>query len=223
MIRRTLARLLTLLFRRLCGEMSVAEQWERLAIAPALNAFGPGSQNEFSWYFDGESTVAVSRIEDIHAWLATCTYADDVTLFRERDFWQHPVTFERGHAGDCEDFALWAWRKLVELGYDADFIIGYLTAGSNTAARHAWIVFRRDGAEYLYEPVLKDFVAAVQPLSTAMAKYTPEYGVGPNLVRHTYRGRLSVMLRAEAVKSPAVARAATSHLTPVAADKAADV
>jgi hypothetical protein len=222
MIRRVLARLLTPLFRRLVGKLSVAERWERLAIAPSLAALGPGARHEFSWYFEGESTVAVSRIEEIHAWLASCTYAHDLALFRERDFWQHPVTFERIQSGDCEDFALWAWRKLVELDYDADFVMGYTLDGVITAGRHAWIVFRRDGIEYVYEPVVKNFADAVQPLTAVMANYTPEYGVGRNFARHTYTGRLSVVFRNTDDHPEGTVRAATSHLTRVAADIATD-
>jgi predicted transglutaminase-like cysteine proteinase len=34
---------------------------------------------------------------------------------------EHPGAFERRRRGDCEDFALWAWRKLAEVGVDAEF------------------------------------------------------------------------------------------------------
>jgi nitrite reductase/ring-hydroxylating ferredoxin subunit len=220
MIRRMLARLLTPLLRRLVGTIPLAERWERVAIVPSLAAIASGARNEFSWYFEGESAVAVSSLDEIHAWLASCSYAHDMALFRERDFWQHPVTFERLRTGDCEDFALWAWRKLVELGYDADFVIGYTGDETASAARHAWIVFRRDGAEYVYEPVRKHFDTAVQPLTTVMAHYTPEYGVGRDLVRYTYMGRVSVVLSDSADRSVGTARTATSHLTRVAADNA---
>ena len=218
MIRRFVARILTPLVRRLVGPIPVKERWERTAISPSLTDIAPGSRHEFPWYFEGDSTVAVSSLEEVHAWLAGCSYAHDLALFRERDFWQHPVTFERLRQGDCEDFALWAWRKLVELGYDADFVIGYTEEANAPPARHAWIVFRDAGAEFVYEPVVKPFERALQPLHAVMANYTPEYGVSRDLTRFTYLGRAGVVLRA-AGESTGTARAATSHLTQVAPDK----
>jgi Bacterial transglutaminase-like cysteine proteinase BTLCP len=194
MIRRILVRLLTPLARRLIGKIGVAERWERLAIVPPVAALASGSRNEFAWYFEGESSVVASSLEQVHEWLATCTYVQDMAQFRERDFWQHPVTFERLRSGDCEDYALWAWRKLVELDYDADFVVGRVADGEAPRAGHAWIVFRRDGMEYLYEPVWKQLAEALQPLSAVMANYTPEYGVGRDMARFTYSGRLSVVL-----------------------------
>jgi hypothetical protein len=108
----------------------------------------------------------------------------------------------------------------VELGFDADFVIGYTEEANAPAARHAWVVFRRDGVEYVYEPVFKEFERALQPLHAVMANYTPEYGVGRDLKGFTYVGRASVVLRA-AGESVGTVRAATSHLTRVAADNAA--
>ena len=69
-------------------------------------------------------SVPVQSIDDIVAWLQSCEYVTDLDLFHERDFWQHPGTFERLRRGDCEDFALWAWRKLAEVGIDAEFCVG---------------------------------------------------------------------------------------------------
>jgi hypothetical protein len=58
-------------------------------------------------------------------------------LFGEADFWQHPSTFERLRTGDCEDFAVWAWRKLIELGYDVDLVAGgVFGTASWTAGTH---------------------------------------------------------------------------------------
>ena len=222
MIRRIVGRILTPVIRRVARALSKDEQWERVTVSPSVAILAPGSHHEFDWYFEGQSAVAVVSLATIHAWLAGCTYADDLTQFGVRDYWQHPVEFERQRSGDCEDFALWAWRKLVELDYDADFVLGYSAYGDSTA-RHAWIVFRRDGVEYVYEPTRKALSAAVQKLTTVSAHYTPEYGVGRDLVRHTYLGRLSVAFRDDDARDVGPAREATSLLTPVAADIAARV
>jgi len=69
----------------------------------------------------GQSTVCVNDIAAICEWLADCEYVRDPV--HERDFWQHPKTFEQLRKGDCEDHALWAWRKLTELGIPAEFYV----------------------------------------------------------------------------------------------------
>ena len=48
------------------------------------SAFGPGSQQPFADYFEGESCVRVQSIDDIVAWLQTCEYVTDIELFHER-------------------------------------------------------------------------------------------------------------------------------------------
>ncbi len=112
-------------------------------------AFGPGSERPFAQYFEGESSVRVASIEEIVAWLQTCEYVSDVELFRKRDVWQHPSAFEHLRRGDCEDFALWAWRKLGELGIDADFCVGRVdldrSAGHRLSARLGGLSHRRNG------------------------------------------------------------------------------
>src|SRR5688572_9635425 len=87
---------------RLAGRESA---WERVTMRVPTSAFGPGSQQPFAEYFEGQSSVRVESIDDIVAWLQTCEYATDLELFHERDFWQHPGIFETLRRGDCEDFA----------------------------------------------------------------------------------------------------------------------
>ena len=67
--------------------------------------------------------------------------------------WQQPCAFEQSRRGDCEDFALWAWRKLVEMGVDAEFYVGRVMCGDDpvSARQHAWVVYRVDD-EFLFEP-----------------------------------------------------------------------
>jgi hypothetical protein len=115
---------------------------------------GPGSTRPFSWYFEGTSTVNVGNIEEVLQWLAGCTYARDIDLFHEPDYWQHPTTFEHLRRGDCEDHALWAWRNLVELGVKADFFIGQLKPESDRSGHHAWVVYERENVRYLLETLV---------------------------------------------------------------------
>ena len=155
----------------------VRDPWLRLSHEAPLVLFGDGARHGFDWVFEGETEVSVTTLDEAIAWLAECRYETDASLFREADYWQHPRTFEQLRRGDCEDFALWAWRKLIELGVDADLVIGRRVPPTSDNSRHAWIVFRQDGDEFLFEPVLGDRSVAIRPTSSVRGEYIPELGV----------------------------------------------
>jgi hypothetical protein len=115
----------------------------------------------------------------------------DDELFNETDFWQHPRTFEHLRKGDCEDHALWAWRKLIELGYPAEFFVGQWSAGGDDPhGCHAWVVFERDGERYLLEAVDKDRGSMIRPVRDVRAEYSPHFSVDAQLTMHSYAGYL---------------------------------
>lgn len=154
------------------------------------SVFGPGSRQPFASYLTGASEVRVSCIDDIVAWLQTCEYVTDMELFRERDVWQHPGEFERRLRGDCEDFALWAWRKLAEIGIDADFCVGRVIGGegAETDGQHAWVVYRDDGMEYLFEPAAGTRSEMIRPLVDAMGEYVPHFAVNHRFDTNAFVG-----------------------------------
>jgi transglutaminase superfamily protein len=164
--------------RLLIVHTSVSDPWEPASsflIGP--DRFGAGSRKPFSWYFEGKSSVDVTDVPSICDWLTGCQYMHDTDLFREPDFWQHPLTFEQLRKGDCEDHALWAWRKMVELGIPAQFYVGRWRPEGGSAGFHAWIVFETDGTTFVLEPVIKDAKRIVRPLSDVRADYLPLYSV----------------------------------------------
>jgi hypothetical protein len=142
-------------------------------------AFGPGSQQPFAEYFQGESSVCVASLDDLVAWLQTCEYVTDVALFQKRDLWQHPGIFEKRRQGDCEDFALWAWRKLAEVGIDAEFYVGRVICDGRPEIdrQHAWVVFQLDGSAFLFEPAARTPARMIRPLADAMGQYEPHFAV----------------------------------------------
>ncbi|MCB0212129.1 MAG: transglutaminase domain-containing protein [Anaerolineae bacterium] len=146
-----------------------------------IQAFGKGAQNDFSWYFEGQSRVAVSSIDEICAWLRACEYVHDQVLFMKHDFWQHPLTFEQIRKGDCEDHALWAWRKMKELGIPALFVVGEV----QTAGYHAWVVFVYQGRHYVLETTTKSGTM-VYPLRRAKPYYHAELGIDHTLKVYRY-------------------------------------
>ena len=163
--------------------------WVRLPGAAPLALLGPRPRRDFDWVFQGESTAGVQTLDELIRWLAECTYDSDARLFQEADFWQHPRTFEHLRRGDCEDYALWAWRKLLEIGVDADLVIGRRVPPGTENSRHAWILFRLRDEEFVFEPVAcQDRSVAVRPLAVARGEYIPEFGVNRERRRFFFAG-----------------------------------
>ncbi len=141
--------------------------------------------------------VRVESVEEICRWLSKCRYARDKTVFNENDFWQHPVTFETTRTGDCEDHALWAWRKLVELGHNAEFVRGcYFDGRDLHRTAHAAVIFTQNGKRYFMDAVAKKSRAQmVMPISCAHALFCPEYSVDSFFKTHRYAGATLILQR----------------------------
>ena len=166
----------------------VRDPWARLPYEAPLVMFGDGARHGFEWVFEGESGVAVTSLDEIIEWLAGCRYESDASLFREADYWQHPRTFEQLRRGDCEDFALWAWRKMVELRIDAELVIGRRVPPGAENTRHAWIVFRDEHDEFVFEPAIQDRSEAVRSVTSVRREYIPEFGVSRDKRRFYFAG-----------------------------------
>ena len=181
--------------------MPAGDPWQRIEYRVPISRYGAGSNHDFSWYFEGESLVEVQTLDELQDWLLGCEYVRDPELFNEADFWQHPRTFEQLRRGDCEDYALWAWRKLLELGYDADLVSGrclpWKPGVSDAERGHVWVVFRRDGESYLLETVAKKREHMVRLLEQVKGNYRPEYGVDRDRQRYAFAGLLHTMRERE--------------------------
>jgi hypothetical protein len=171
----------------LAGPESV---WERVPMRVPESAFGPGSRQPFAKYFEGGSDVHVRSIEDIVTFLQTCEYVSDTELFHEPDFWQHPSAFEKLRLGDCEDFALWAWRKLAELGIDAEFCVGRVICDDQPEIdhQHAWVVFRVNRTAFLFEPAARTPSRMIRPLADAMPAYVPHFSANHRFDTSAFAG-----------------------------------
>jgi hypothetical protein len=168
--------------RRLLTPLAALSPWPRDP-APYLlsTAFGPGSRRPFSAYLEGPSTVAVESVDDICGWLRGCEYVLDEELFDRVDVWQHPKSFEGARRGDCEDHALWAWRKLVDLKLEAELVVG-----TWEGEPHAWVTFVQDRRVFLLETTTKKG-SMIHPADEVRESYRPRYGVNRHLVTHRYR------------------------------------
>lgn len=152
-----------------------------------LKFYGGGAMRKFDYYFSGQSRVKVRSVRDVVEWLLGCEYVSDPVQFGKRDHWQHPVDFEMSRRGDCEDFALWAWRKLVELGHDAEFMVGkWLHDGR--VGTHAWVFLRHEGEEFVFESTGRTSERIIKLHHEEMDNYVPFASVDGELRKKVYNG-----------------------------------
>lgn len=123
-------------------------------------------------YFSHPLAVRCKSISDVRNFLETCRGVSDKEQFGKEDYWQPPEDFEKTRKGDCEDFALWTWRELVEMGYDARFVAG---RSGRYGIGHAWVSFKKDGRYYLLEPQFRFLGETFPRLSTL--RYEPKFSV----------------------------------------------
>jgi Transglutaminase-like superfamily len=124
-------------------------------------------------------------IADVRSFLLTCGYVSDQELFDKRDYWQPPDEFETRKKGDCEDFALWTWRQLLNMGYDARFVGG---SAGRYGSGHAWIEYFKGGKCFLLEPLACRIGYTLPRLSTL--RYEPRFSIswdGKNLRYFSHR------------------------------------
>lgn len=191
------------LARNLVVRLRVDDPWEPLSQV-RFGALGPGSTRPFAWYHQGQSTVTVTSIADICEWLCTCRYASDRALFQEPDFWQHPVTFEQLKRGDCEDHALWAWRKLLELGIDARFVVGSWRPKPDAEwGVHAWVEYTRDRELFHLETIRNHREVMSQPLAAVRELYAPHYTVDKSFQPRVHAGLILYHRRVELARREA--------------------
>lgn len=181
-------RLLRPLVRLALRATDRVDPWACIEHAAPARFFGEGARNDFSWYFTGESNVPVRSFEHVCEFLLGCAYVSDTALFQERDFWQHPVTFEQIRRGDCEDHALWAWRKLRELGHPAHLVTGSCGLEGLDPNGHAWVIFEADGQLLLFETTAKTRESMVRPLPERRSYYNPYVSVDHDLRIYLYGG-----------------------------------
>lgn len=100
-------------------------------------------------YVSQPLTVKCASFQDVRDFLRRCKAVSDEEQFDQRDYWQPPEEFERTRKGDCDCFALWTWRQLLDMGYDARVVFGQ---HGRYDIGHAWVEFFRNGTCYLVEP-----------------------------------------------------------------------
>lgn len=163
--------------------------WESRYQNLPLKFYGGGANRKFDYYFSGQSRVRVNSVRDIVEWLMGCEYVSDPVQFNKRDHWQHPVDFEKTRRGDCEDFALWAWRKLVELGQDAEFMVGKWVHDGRVGT-HAWVFLRHEGEQFVFESTGRSLERVVKPHQDEADNYIPFASVDSQFRKKVYNGMM---------------------------------
>jgi len=167
------------------------DPWQKEEAKIRPRRFGPGNIHDWPWYMGDKSTVEVKSLKDIVDWLRKCKYVGDRVQFHEPDYWQHPIAFETTRRGDCEDHALWAWRKLKELGIPAEFVCGRggpMTAKDNVW--HAWVMTTLDDQLYLMETTAKARQEMTLPFAEVKQRYCPAFSVDTQFKTYRYAGRI---------------------------------
>jgi len=156
---------------------------------------GTHSTYPFGRYFSHPLTVNCKDLDEVRQFLARCRAVSDKEQFGREEYFQPPDQFEQTRRGDCDDFALWTWRQLFDLGYETRFVVG--TFGI-VPEGHAWVAFRRDSDWYLVEPGFR-FLASWFPRLTT-TRYEPKFSVtwdgkNPHFFQHKKPERAPAFLR----------------------------
>lgn len=133
---------------------------------------GPHPTFPMGRYVSHPLGIRCKTMADIRNFLLGCRYVSDQELFGKRDYWQPPEDFEKKKKGDCEDFALWTWRQLLNMGYDARFVRG---SAGRYGDGHAWVEYFQDGKCFLLEPLACKAGYTLPRLSTL--RYEPRISV----------------------------------------------
>ena len=190
------------------------DPWEPVNAGLQRFLFGDDVPEPFRTLPDGVSSVPIGSIDEICAWLQGCEYVSDQEQFGQLDFWQHPVDFERRRKGDCEDHALWAWRKMVTLGHPAQFFLGRWQGNEEQRPSfHAWVVFEWGGRPHLMETVLKRTPKMVYERASVKKSYTPHFSFEADFSVRMYTGFLQ-HLREKRLRTPPGAPEAVAPAPP---------
>jgi hypothetical protein len=136
---------------------------------------GPRPTYPLGRYVSQPLTVHCHSIAEVRDFLEKCKYVSDKELFDKDEYWQPPEDFEIRKKGDCEDFAFWTWRQLMDLGYDARVVFGQ---HGRDGGGHAWVQFVQDGKCFLVEPLWRRIGDYCPRLSTL--RYHPRFSVSWN-------------------------------------------
>ena len=76
---------------------------------------GPHPTFPMGRYVSQPLTIKCANLAELRGFLITCTAISDKEQFDKPDYWQPPEDFEKTKKGDCDCFALWTWRQMLQM------------------------------------------------------------------------------------------------------------
>ena len=150
------------------------DPWERLEAPVDFRELAAGAGADFRDYFKGACLVEPADLAELCGWLHACRFVTDERQFGKSEHWQHPVEFEQRRCGDCEDHALWAWRKLAEMGLAVEFVVGLHDPQPNHCwCNHAWLHVQAGPRLLLLETTAARREGMLMDLESARHCYLP--------------------------------------------------
>jgi hypothetical protein len=146
---------------------------------------GPHPTFPMGRYVSQPLTVKCVDLGEMRAFLISCKPVSDKEQFDKPDYWQPPEDFEKTKKGDCDCFALWTWRQMMQMGYDARAVFGRC---GRYGEGHAWVEYFVDDACYLLEPQACWLGDKLPRLTTL--EYHPRFSVawdGQNLAYYQHK------------------------------------
>ena len=122
-------------------------------------------------YISQPLTTQYSSVKEMLRFLRGCKYVSDKEQFVREDYWMPPEEFEKVKKGDCDDFALWTWRQLLGMGYNARYVV---ESSGKYAEGHAWVTMEKQGRHLLVEPLW--FLSETMPRLSTVG-YKPQGSV----------------------------------------------
>ncbi len=123
-------------------------------------------------YISQPLAIHCKSLDELRDFLRMCRAVSDRELFGKEEYWQPPDEFEKRKAGDCEDFSLWTWRQLLEMGFEARVVFG---RHGRYGIGHAWVMFFEGERCFLLEPQYRYLGLNLPRLSTL--RYEPKFSV----------------------------------------------
>jgi len=158
----------------------------RKVLRPFDRRRGPHPTFPMGRYVSQPLTVKCENLTAVRRFLLGCKGVADKEQFGRDDYWQPPEDFEQTRKGDCEDFALWTWRQLLDFGYDTRVVFG---RHGRYGIGHAWFQFFSADKCYLVEPQMSSLGETLPRLTTL--RYQPKFSV------EWHEGKLSYYQHAE--------------------------
>jgi hypothetical protein len=188
------------------------DPWHRVEIPVDFRLLARGAPASFLAFFERECPLRLPNLEAVCDWLHACRFDSDRSQFGVSEHWQHPADFEARRCGDCEDHALWAWRKLVGLGLDAEFVMGRCNPAPETRwCNHAWLHVHIGPKLVILETTATRRQAMIVPWDQARHSHLPTASIDHEFRTYAFANYFHVLATFRAM---AVPHTSATPLTP---------